>query len=165
MTINDTTALEHPVEALEKSSGCTGRQATIPSQDEDRKILRISWIFKYIVKFSREKELFILKTEHCIFRKWNSRAQIKDGFGFWNFSFQDKRRNVQFLKPEKQNTAKQTTHIQGLLQVFSHFIAVILVFHIEEKTFQERNSRKKTQTLSFSLRSSYQNLESNKNLN
>lgn len=146
MTINGTTALEQPIEALKKSSGCTGRQATMPSQDEDRRMFWISWIFKYIVKFSREK-LFILKTEHCIFRKWNGKAQIKAGFGFQIFSFQDKRRNAQFqdkrnaqfFKPGKQNRAKQTTHTQGLLQEFSNFIAVI---HAYLLSIQENHSRK-----------------------
>lgn len=145
MTINGTTALEYPIETLEKSSGCTERQATMPSQDEDRRMLWISWIFKFIVKFSREKELFILKTEHCVFRKQNSRAQIKAVFSFQNFSFQDKRRNVQFLKPGKQNTAKQTTHTQGPLQVFSNFIAVIhaCLLYIQEKPFRKEIPRRK----------------------
>lgn len=64
MIINYSTALEYPIEALEKSSGCTGGNVTIPSWDEDRKMSLTSWVFKQIVYFSREEDLFILKAIH-----------------------------------------------------------------------------------------------------
>lgn len=77
----------------------------------------ISWIFKYIAKLSREEDLLILKTEHCISRKWKSRARIKAVVRVFFPSFY-KIRDAQFLKPRKPNKAKQNTHVQGLHQYF-----------------------------------------------
>lgn len=71
-----------------------------------------------------------MKTEHHVFRKWNSKLKLvlvfKIFFKIKEEMYSSKIKETMYCSSSQEyKTAKQTTHTQRLLQVFSNFIAVI----------------------------------------